>query len=250
MDCGSMGDLIYGYLDRELDLSRNLEVEQHLGACAACSRIYRDNLALQQVFVRSSLYYDVPNDVRAHIHSAIRRASKAEPGNRRARWWWAALWAPLGAIAVMFLSVLVFYNLPSNETLITQEALTAHVRSLMPGHLVDVPSSDQHTVKPWFNGRLDYSPPVKDLAAQGFTLLGARLDYVGDRPVAALVYQRRKHLINLFIWPSERPGGTSERSFVRRGYNMILWASSGMNYLAVSDVNEGDLKLFCELVRQ
>ena len=130
-----------------------------------------------------------------------------------------------------------------------QAVVSGHVRSLMPNHLMDVPSSDSHTVKPWFNGKVDFSPPVKDLKADGFTLVGGRLDYLQDRTVAALVYQRRKHLINVFLWPSSRAdsGVTAE---TRQGYNLLHWTRSGFEYWAVSDLNLQELGEFGRLLQE
>ena len=133
------------------------------------------------------------------------------------------------------------------DNLLAQEVVSSHIRSMMLNHLVDVPSSDQHTVKPWFNGKLDFAPEVKDFADQGFPLAGGRLDYIDNRTVAALVYQRRKHSINLFIWPS--PGAPiNPQQFSVNGYHIIHWTKSGASYWAVSDVNSTDLSEFAELV--
>jgi len=117
-------------------------------------------------------------------------------------------------------------------------------------HLTDVASSDQHTVKPWFKGQLDFSPPVRDLSGEDFALVGGRLDYVGDRPVAALVYQRRKHVINLFIWPTNSDSATSTAAQTWQGYNLIHWAEDGLNYWAVSDLNAKELQEFVQLIRK
>ncbi len=249
MSCGELGELLHGYLDGELDLSRSLDMEQHISTCPACSRTYADHLAIRQAIAGGSLYFEAPKNLRMRVRSAVRQASEAEAGLRHVRWGWKVLWAPLGAVALLLLLLFIFHAPRPAEDLIVQEAVSAHLRSLMPGHLVDVPSSDQHTVKPWFNGKLDFSPPVRDLAAQGFPLAGGRLDYIGSRPVAAVVYQRRKHLINVFIWPSARPGSVAEQSFSEHGYNLISWTQAGMTYWAVSDINVGELQQFVQQLR-
>jgi anti-sigma factor RsiW len=138
---------------------------------------------------------------------------------------------------------------PSQPDLLTEEVLAGHVRSLMAGHLTDVSSSDQHTVKPWFSGRLDFSPPVRDLAERGFALVGGRLDYLGGRPVAALVYQRRGHFINVFVWTSSNGPGRGEQTQSRQGYHLIHWARSGMTYWTISDLNRGDMQQFARLLQ-
>jgi anti-sigma factor RsiW len=133
---------------------------------------------------------------------------------------------------------------------LTQELVAGHVRSqMLPSHRFDVASSDPHTVKPWFEGKLDFAPPVKDLAGQGFPLIGGRLDYLHNRPVAALVYQRRKHTINLFIWPSPPGSGPATKKTTHNGYNLLKWTKSGMTFWAVSDLNERELQEFARLIQ-
>ncbi len=249
MKCGELEELIHGYLDGEFDLSRSLQIEQHIKSCPDCARTYADHLSLRSAIARSSLYFEAPRNLQLRVRSSVRQAGRAEAPSRKFVWEWKLLWIPLGAIATVIFVLLTFLSRPAPENLIAQQTLSAHLRSLLPGHLVDVPSSDQHTVKPWFNGRLDFSPPVKDLATQGFPLVGGRLDYVGNHPVAAVVYQRRKHLINLFIWPSTRSADGSEKSLVENGYNLIRWTQSGMTCWAVSDLNLNELWQFVELVR-
>src|SRR6266404_3880836 len=140
---------------------------------------------------------------------------------------------------------------PSGDELLAQEIVSDHVRSLqMPGHLTDVLSSDQHTVKPWFDGKVDFAPPVKDFTSQDFHLYGGRLEYLNNRTVATLIYQRRLHYINLYIWPSEQAGSTSEVTTQRQGYNLIQWTKSGMNYWTISDLNNFELHQFASLVQQ
>ena len=155
----------------------------------------------------------------------------------------------MAAAAVMVLALVPFLRGPSTDELLTREVVSSHVRSLMATHLADVASSDHHTVKPWFAGKLDFSPPVEDLAKQGYPLVGGRLDYLKNRPVAALVYQRQKHFINLFIWPADSAPDVRANTVSLQGYNLAYWAKSGMTYWAVSDLNSSELQEFVQLVQ-
>jgi anti-sigma factor RsiW len=145
-------------------------------------------------------------------------------------------------------ALIVLRPAANDKDLLASEIVSAHVRSLMLDHVTDVVSTDQHTVKPWFEGKLDFSPPVIDLAPQGFTLMGGRLDYVGGRPVAALVYERRQHIINVFIYPT---GDTKNADGIsgRQGFNMVHWTKNGMTFWAVSDLNAAELQDFTQLLR-
>jgi anti-sigma factor RsiW len=152
-----------------------------------------------------------------------------------------------GAVAAC-ISFLIFSNSPSKEELIVQEIVSGHVRSMMVEHLSDVISTDQHTVKPWFEGKLDFSPAVKDLARQNFPLIGGRLDYINSRPVAALNYQHGKHLINVFEWPSSEASDSPPKLITRNGYQLFRWTKNGMNYWAISDLNAAELQTFVEFL--
>jgi anti-sigma factor RsiW len=166
------------------------------------------------------------------------------------RWRWIIAATSLLSTVIVIWVVASIFARQSTGDVLAQEIVSSHVRSLMADHLTDVPSSDQHTVKPWFDGKLDFSPPVKDLSQQGFSLNGARLDYIGNRPVAALVYQRRKHPINLFVWPSTEAPAVSEKASERQGYNLIRWSNGGMTYWAVSDLNLAELQQFAQLLQE
>jgi len=182
----------------------------------------------------------------------LRREARSEVGPRSFGW----RWLPAGvALAFVLLMAVVLWEVvpglrPSADEVLAQEIVSNHVRSLqLDSHRTDVISADQHTVKPWFDGKLDFAPPVKDFSSQGFPLIGGRLDYLNNRAVAALIYQRQKHYINLYIWPAEQNKSISEVSVKRQGYNLLHWANSGMNYWAISDLNTVELHEFSRLVQ-
>ncbi|HZS51631.1 MAG TPA: anti-sigma factor [Bryobacterales bacterium] len=254
MNCSEIEELIHAYSDGELDLIRSLEIEQHLRTCAACSRSHQELEALRSAMRAAPLYFELPKQLQGQIHSALEKTGGEQtmrtPAKRRAAWLpWLRGAAAAALIAVIFGALAPLFSRRPADDLLAQEVVASHVRSLMPGHLTDVPSTDEHTVKPWFNGKLDFSPTVKDLAAQGFTLAGGRLDYLQGRPVAALVYQRRRHYVNVFVWPSARSTGGEERPSSRQGYNLVHWTQSGMTYWAVSDLNSGELQEFSRLLQ-
>jgi anti-sigma factor RsiW len=240
-------DRIEAYADGQLDLGSSLNIEQHLIGCETCAAALEKQQTLRSVMGRASLYYDAPPQLSARIRSAVRRQAKVPAVSRPAApaaWRWFAVAAPAASIAILVWALVAVSRTPSKGDLLDREIASAHARSLMGDHLMDFPSSNQHTVKPSLSGRLDFSPEVKDLSSAGFDLLGGRLDYLDNRPAAAIVYERRKHLINLFVWPLE--AGAVERPVETslRGYNMIHWAQSGMNYVAVSDLNPAELQSF------
>jgi anti-sigma factor RsiW len=259
VNCPENNNLIHAYLDGELDLLSTLQLEAHLRECAPCARTYKNHQTLRSAMSSGGLYYKPPHDLAQRIHRALQEPNKikgsvsasAPEAPRDIPWWrmWAlaGLAASVALIAGIALWLAPRVSRPSQDDLLAQEVLASHLRSLMASHLTDVPSSDQHTVKPWFNGKLDFSPPVKDLTSDGFSLVGGRLDYLENRPVAALVYQRRKHFINLFIWPSRAPSG--QKTIMRQGYNLLHWSQADMTYWAVSDLNYSELQEFAKLIQ-
>jgi anti-sigma factor RsiW len=253
LSCQTAQEFIPAYFDGELDLARSLEFEQHIQECQACASAYRNQTELRSAFKDSSLYHAAPKRLGKRIQSSLRREAKSEVGGR----WFGWRWLPVGvALALVLLMTLVVWRAmpglrPSGDDLLAQEIVSNHVRSLqLESHRADVVSSDQHTVKPWFDGKLDFAPPVKDFASQGFPLIGGRLEYLNNRAVAALIYQRQKHYINLYIWPAEQNNAAGEVATKRQGYNLLHWSNSGMNYWAVSDLNAVELHEFERLVQE
>jgi len=234
------------YLDGELAANDARELEAHLGQCPRCAQMRDDSLALRAALKARVPRLEAPPALRARVRAAV-RASAAPRVRYRTRIVWRslALAASLAVVAVGSRQV-ALRNAASDS--IADQVLESHIRSLMPGHLTDVPSSDQHTVKPWFNGKLDFSPPVYDFAGRGYPLLGGRLDYVHGRAVAALVYGRRQHLINVFLWPTN-PGSTAgPASMERQGYHLLHWTTPDDVYWVASDLGHAELREFAGLL--
>ena len=261
MNCETARALIHGYADGELDLERSLEIERHLAECAACTAALREIRVMRSGLRSGGVAFDAPAELRAKIRDAIGSARRAEGvASRTSSTRLAVLsrspsrWAggALAAAAILMIIVLaggLRRSASSTDDLIGSEIVASHVRSLMADHLADVISTNQHTVKPWFDGKVDFAPTVEDFAAQGFPLAGGRLDYADGRAVAALVYHRNKHIINLFTWPIADAHETAPQPEQRQGYNLVHWHKGGMAYWAVSDLNGGELSKFAGLVR-
>lgn len=255
MSCKLTARFVPGYLDGELDLSRTIEMETHLQSCADCARELEQQKALRVALQRGSLAYAAPEALREAIQSSLRSAAPlVETRETRNAWRPFAVLRWAGAFAVLALCVVTAWQFvpglrrPSGDQGMVAEVLSSHVRSLEANHLMDVASTDQHTVKPWFDGKLDFSPPVEDFAKDGFPLVGGRLDYLEGREVAALVYQRRKHFINVFVWPSTAGATSAETIESRQGYNLMRWSRNGFQFWAVSDVGTADLTDFVHLL--
>jgi len=248
MTCQETGLLIHAFADGELDLTRSLEMEAHLRECQSCARAQEQIRGLGYLMKDPSLRFTPSTSFEKRLRSAVRREAKEKPVTGRS-WRWLMAAGSLAVVVLAGWAVVVILNRPSSDAQVAQEVVSSHVRSLMAQHLMDVPSSDQHTVKPWFDGKLDFSPPVKDLGQQGFELKGGRLDYIDNRPVAALVYQRRQHLINVFVWPAKSSSKSTTQASVSQGYNLIRWTNSGMEWWAISDLNLVELQQFVQLLQ-
>jgi anti-sigma factor RsiW len=250
VNCQETQTLIHGYLDGELDLMKSLEIEQHLQECSACARAHAGFQAVRAAIKDGSFYMRPPAKLLKRIRSSVRKASDAGPAPSLIARRVLAVAASLALISTVGWGLVRGLSARSDDSLLIQELVGNHVRSqLLPSHRFDVASSDPHTVKPWFEGKLDFSPPLKDLAGQGFPLVGGRLDYLHNRPVAVLVYQRRKHSFNLFIWPSAPGSETRSRMVTRQGYHLFQWTQSGMTFWTVSDLNERELEDFVNLIK-
>lgn len=243
MNCRETKEILNAYVDGELDSTGSLGVEKHVQACASCLAEVENLQSLSSAIQSGGLRFAAPPHVRKNVQAAVRAAN---PVSRRAffDWRWASAFA---AVLVMF--VAVYWFRPSPENLLVNDIISSHIRSTMANHITDVASSDSHTVKPWFSGKLDYSPPAKDLTEQGFRLIGGRLDYLENRTVAALVYQRSQHLINLFVWPSNDTTSTHVE-MARQGYNIIHWTQSGMTYWLISELNLPELRECARLLQE
>jgi anti-sigma factor RsiW len=250
MKCEEVRTLLDAFADDELDLVNHLQIEQHLKDCDACEQMHRNIVAVRSALADESMFYRAPAGLQDRIRTSAKQNDRQTPTAFGWNWRWIPSLAVAGLLVAVVATALVFFWQRGSRTdLLATEVVSSHVRSLMVSHLTDVPSSDQHTVKPWYEGKLDFSPPVVDLGPQGFTLVGGRLDYLAGRPVAALVYQRRQHVINLFIFPDQGDAVSGGGTLVRQGYNLIHWNRSGMIFWAVSDLNMSELQEFSQLLQ-
>ncbi len=237
-------ELLHAYVDGELDLANARETERHLRSCADCRGTEKAIRELRSALTSEATAYRAPAHLRRNVRAALRREAKS---SRQILSPWLTF-ATGAAFAAILLGFVFFQTTRATRTnAIVDQVVANHVRSLLAAQLVDVASSNQHTVKPWFDGKIDFAPDVRDLSTDGFPLVGGRLDYLDGKTVAALVYQRNKHPINLFITPATTSRSTSARVTTRRGYNILAWANKGMNYWAVSDLNQAELRQFMGL---
>jgi anti-sigma factor RsiW len=254
MNCADIRSRLHAYLDQELDLPSVVAIDQHLASCQTCKAIFAQHAALQAGIRRHAQYHAAPaalgERIRAQIGGARAAAPARTPAPRR-QWSPFRQWFQFGAAVaatsvVTWIAAVQFYSPPEDE-IVAEQVITGHARAVLSSRLVDVATSDEHTVKPWLSSKLDFSPPVTDLTGAGFPLLGGRLDYLDDRPVAALVYRHRRHMIDLFVWPEQKAGGgVPMQSLSKHGYNVLHWTAAGMEFWAISDLNAADMKAFAE----
>jgi anti-sigma factor RsiW len=238
--CELSGIHLHAYFDDELDAAGSADFERHVQSCAQCAAALASEQALRQTIVDSHLYEPAPARLRQKVRSSL-PATRPPQATGFPAWRWAALAA--GILLAVFLSreLITLLRGQSEGAALAAATVDAHLRSLQPGHLTDVQSTDQHTVKPWFDGKIEFAPSVHDFANDGFPLVGGRLDVIAGRPVAVLVYARRKHIANVFVMKPET-GQNLADSGERQGYHWLSWKKDGLEYVAVSDVAAADLQ--------
>jgi anti-sigma factor RsiW len=257
MNCDDSRIYLPAYLDDELDVAESLRVQKHLAECGGCRHAQDEQLALRSALRDRDLYARPSVEFSERIEAAVRRAAQEETRTQRSSWFeslWVGnfRWVPAtAALLIVTIGAFLVVNglRSSHQQLIASAVLAGHIRSLQPNHLIDVPSSDRHTVKPWFQGKLDFSPPVPDLSELGWSLIGGRLDYVDGRPVAALIYQRRLHNINVFLWPNHGSADGVITEEEAQGYQILHWNGAEMTYWVVSDLNNAELLEFARALR-
>ncbi|MGL3110904.1 anti-sigma factor family protein [Bradyrhizobium sp. BR 1432] len=242
MTCDEARILLHALLDNELDAGHAREVEAHIASCPTCAAELAAQREMQHVLADTDLRYTAPASLRARIEASLPQAQH-QP-TRRSLLRGFAMGSAVSALAASGVVALVLRQ--DDQQRILSEVVSAHLRSLQAGHLTDVISTDQHTVKPWFNGKLDVAPPVIDLTAQGFTLVGGRLDYIDARAIGAVVYRRRQHVINLFVSQTSNVEYRAPKTETMQGFNCRRWGNRGLNFWAVSDIAADELAEFVD----
>ncbi|ACB93992.1 anti-sigma factor family protein [Beijerinckia indica] len=253
---------LHAYVDGQMDAIHAASCESHLTQCKGCAAQVKKLEDIRTALDRDEVRWPMPEALQARVLAAIEQQQGSAEGQSlpatalvpRRSFWREGLdfigrWSLVPSSAVLALGLLLLLMPAKFTDSLPQELVASHVRSLLADHLTDVATSDQHTVKPWFTGKLDFAPPVEDLSSQGFPLVGGRIDYVMDRIVAALIFRRHNHVINLFIWPTEgsAPPATAPSFTTREGYHLLHWTASGLAFWAVSDLNSAELSTFQQI---
>ena len=252
MTCENSKNVLQGYFDGELDLVRSLEFETHLKSCPEFAKQIEQQRSIRQSMRAANLYDRAPDSLRNRIRASLPREMQGAPMVKaRSRMLeWLAVAATVLIAVLLGVKTLPRAGEQQQAALLAQEMVAGHIRSLQPGHLFDVESTDQHTVKPWFDGKVQFAPPVVDLKDQGFPLVGGRLDYVGSNTTAALIYGRQKHIINIFVWPKTSQSPNLPDVQTIQGYNEVFWSRNDMNFCAVSDLNIPELHQLVDLLQK
>lgn len=243
MTCDEARILLHALLDGELDAGHAREVEVHLASCPGCAAELAVQRKMQRLLSDTELRYTAPASLRSRIEASLPQPQREQP-TRRSVLRGFAMGSAVSALAASGVVAVVLRQ--DDQQRILSEVVSAHLRSLQAGHLIDVVSTDQHTVKPWFNGKLDVAPPVIDLTAQGFTLVGGRLDYIDARAIGAVVYKRRQHVINLFVSQTASTEHRPPKTQTMQGFNCRRWGNRGLNFWAVSDIGNDELTEFVD----
>jgi anti-sigma factor RsiW len=241
MTCDEARLLLHALIDGELDAGHTSEVEAHIATCAACAAELAAQREMKRALADTTLRYTAPASLRARIEASLPQPRQQ---SRRSVLRGFAMGSAVSALAASGLFAVVLRQ--DDQQRILSEVVSAHLRSLQAGHLTDVVSTDQHTVKPWFNGKLEVAPPVIDLTTQGFTLVGGRLDYIDARAIGAVVYRRRQHIINLFVSQTASTEHRSPQTQTMQGFNCRRWGNRGLNFWAVSDIGADELAEFVD----
>ena len=243
MSCDEARPLLHALLDGELDAGGTREMEEHVASCSRCAAELRQFREMRQAMAGADLGFAAPAALRSRIEAKLTPpAARIAVASRRFMLQGFALGTALSAAAVAGVVFVMLRSDPDDRVL--GDAVQAHLRSLQPGHLTDVPSGDRQTVTPWFGGKLAVAPPVADLAAQGFSLVGGRLDTIDGKPVAAIVYRRRVHVINLFVAVAASADHSAVRSETVQGFNTQRWSDRGFSFIAISDLGADELREF------
>ena len=248
LDCNESQSLMAAYIDGELDSANAIQYRLHLETCAECTGAYRELHDLHTTIKTHGTNHVAPSYLRHRIQAALPRPSRRSLKFANLPWAWINFGVAITCTLAFAVMCSLYLSVPSLQDRIEDEIVASHTRSLMAAHLSDVISTDQHTVKPWFSGKLDFSPTVYDFAQQEFPLVGGRLDYVDHRAVAALAYRHRLHVLNLFVWPEPSQKGAAQLAVSKQGYQLIHWTQSGMCYWLISDMNAQDLNEFKHLL--
>jgi anti-sigma factor RsiW len=252
MNCEEISGLLDAYFDNELDLVRTIGISEHIDSCPTCRSQFELREALRHQLRNPELRYNLPSELADQIRQKLGGSSGT---TRKILSLPSAFWIPVAVAAAAVFGVFLYANigrlLPSGTPAIVAEVASDHIRSLIGTHLVDVESSDQHTVKPWFAGKLDFSPPVRDFSDEGFKLVGGRLDYVKGQNVAVLVYRFKNHYISMFVCRERNPEkSASQKSSAYQGYNLVYWNANGLDFWSVTDAAPGALLEFAKIQQE